>query len=219
MLGINRKVTFDGAMPEYDLSKFTPLEVKAGTLIALHHSNVHFSEHNTSSKSRHAYSLHVVDGSDQHIWQPDNWYAPLSPACSALMPYPQMPCGKHACVVMPEPVALEAFLSHRPALLIASSAGYLTQLLMKGIIFFCRMMVLSNQDMGCCISRSMALLECAGCRDGLISRLSQCCQARVSPQWSRPDAVGSPLLITVSGSVITQHVLPFQDDGCLPSID
>ncbi|KAK9844973.1 hypothetical protein WJX74_009176 [Apatococcus lobatus] len=73
MLGINKKVSFDKAMPEYDLSKFTPLEVKAGTLIALHHANVHFSEHNTSSKSRHAYSLHVVDGSDQHIWQPDNW--------------------------------------------------------------------------------------------------------------------------------------------------
>ena len=73
MLGINNKISFDKAMPEYDLSKFTPLEVKAGTLIALHHSNVHYSEHNTSSKSRHAYSLHVVDGSDQHIWQPDNW--------------------------------------------------------------------------------------------------------------------------------------------------
>ena len=87
MLGINRKVSFDGAMPEYDLSKFTPLEVKAGTLIALHHSNVHFSKHNTSSKSRHAYSLHVVDGSDQHIWQPDNWCAPLSPACSVLLSY------------------------------------------------------------------------------------------------------------------------------------
>ena len=73
MLGIDKKISFDKPMPEYDLKKFTALEVKAGTLIVLHHANVHYSEHNSSSKSRHAYSLHVVDGSDHHKWQPDNW--------------------------------------------------------------------------------------------------------------------------------------------------
>ena len=73
MLGVNKKITFDKSMPDFDLSQFTPLEVKAGTLIALHHSNVHYSEHNTSSKSRHAYSLHVVDGSEDHKWLSDNW--------------------------------------------------------------------------------------------------------------------------------------------------
>ena len=73
MLGIDKKISFDKPFPEYDLKTFTPLEVKAGTLIVLHNSNVHYSEHNSSSKSRHAYSLHVVDGSDQHKWLPDNW--------------------------------------------------------------------------------------------------------------------------------------------------
>jgi ectoine hydroxylase-related dioxygenase (phytanoyl-CoA dioxygenase family) len=55
-------VSFEGAYPEWDLSKFVPLEVKAGTMVLLHGENVHYSAPNTSAVSRHAYSVHFVDG-------------------------------------------------------------------------------------------------------------------------------------------------------------
>ena len=42
---------------EFDLTGAVPLEVKAGTLVLLHHALVHYSAPNTSSKSRHAYSV------------------------------------------------------------------------------------------------------------------------------------------------------------------
>ena len=53
-------------------------QVKAGTLIVLHGSNVHFSHENSSAKSRHAYSVHYIDGSPDVVYPSDNWYA--SPA-------------------------------------------------------------------------------------------------------------------------------------------
>ena len=40
----------------------TPLEVKKGTLVLLHGRLPHYSKENTSNKSRHAYTLHIVDG-------------------------------------------------------------------------------------------------------------------------------------------------------------
>ena len=40
----------------------TPLEVKKGTLILLHGRLPHYSCENKSQKSRHAYTLHVIDG-------------------------------------------------------------------------------------------------------------------------------------------------------------
>ena len=40
----------------------TPVEVKKGTLVLLHGRLPHYSRENTSNKSRHAYTLHVVDG-------------------------------------------------------------------------------------------------------------------------------------------------------------
>ncbi|GBG80967.1 hypothetical protein CBR_g31524 [Chara braunii] len=61
-----------GDLPNYDLSKFRPVEVKAGTAVILHGSVVHNSYENTSSKSRHAYSLHLVE-SDGCTWEKDNW--------------------------------------------------------------------------------------------------------------------------------------------------
>lgn len=48
-------------------------QVKAGTLVLLHHSLVHFSKANTSDKSRHAYSIHVVEGKDGYKYLEDNW--------------------------------------------------------------------------------------------------------------------------------------------------
>jgi phytanoyl-CoA hydroxylase len=48
-----------------------PLEVPAGTLIVLHGLLPHFSGPNRSAKSRHAYSLHVIDASAQY--PAENW--------------------------------------------------------------------------------------------------------------------------------------------------
>ncbi len=48
-----------------------PLEVPAGTLIALHGTLPHWSAPNTSTQSRHAYTLHVIDGRAQYL--DDNW--------------------------------------------------------------------------------------------------------------------------------------------------
>jgi phytanoyl-CoA hydroxylase len=48
-----------------------PLEVRAGTMIVLHGLLPHFSGPNRSAKSRHAYSLHVIDS--QAEYPAENW--------------------------------------------------------------------------------------------------------------------------------------------------
>lgn len=48
-----------------------PLEVEKGTLVVLHGMLPHKSGPNTSSKSRHAYSVHLVDGTA--AYPEDNW--------------------------------------------------------------------------------------------------------------------------------------------------
>jgi len=48
-----------------------PIEVKKGTLVLLHGRLPHYSRENTSNKSRHAYTLHVIDG--DKIYPKGNW--------------------------------------------------------------------------------------------------------------------------------------------------
>jgi phytanoyl-CoA hydroxylase len=48
-----------------------PLEARRGTLIVLHGQLPHLSGPNRSAKSRHAYTLHVIDGACRYL--PDNW--------------------------------------------------------------------------------------------------------------------------------------------------
>jgi phytanoyl-CoA hydroxylase len=48
-----------------------PLEARRGTLIVLHGQLPHLSGPNRSAKSRHAYTLHVIDGACRY--PPDNW--------------------------------------------------------------------------------------------------------------------------------------------------
>jgi phytanoyl-CoA hydroxylase len=48
-----------------------PLEVKKGTLIVLNGLLPHLSRANRSERSRHAYTLHVMDGTSRY--PPDNW--------------------------------------------------------------------------------------------------------------------------------------------------
>ena len=59
---------------------YVPLEVARGTLIALHGALPHKSEPNRSATSRHAYTLHVIDGAASYA--EDNWLqrAPEFPA-------------------------------------------------------------------------------------------------------------------------------------------
>eukprot|EP00257_Ricinus_communis_P019862 XP_015578963.1 phytanoyl-CoA dioxygenase [Ricinus communis] len=65
-------VFFDRPSPAYDQKDFVPIEVKSGSLVVIHGDLIHQSFENQSSKSRHAYSLHVVD-TDGCKWAQDNW--------------------------------------------------------------------------------------------------------------------------------------------------
>lgn len=55
----------------WELEKMIPLEVKRGSVIVLHGLLPHMSKENTSSKSRHAYTLHVISGN--HEYSEENW--------------------------------------------------------------------------------------------------------------------------------------------------
>lgn len=57
-----------------------PLPVRAGALIVLHGALPHKSEANRSDRSRHAYTLHLIDGACDY--PNDNWLrrAPEFPA-------------------------------------------------------------------------------------------------------------------------------------------
>ena len=58
----------DTPLPDQNL---VPLEVPKGTLIVLHGLLPHRSSPNRSAKSRHAYTLHVIDARARY--SPDNW--------------------------------------------------------------------------------------------------------------------------------------------------
>jgi phytanoyl-CoA hydroxylase len=51
--------------------KLVPLEVRKGTLIVLHPLLPHLSRENRSAKSRHAYTLHIIDASVKY--PEENW--------------------------------------------------------------------------------------------------------------------------------------------------
>jgi phytanoyl-CoA hydroxylase len=57
--------------PWPDEAHALPLEVKAGTLVVFHGLLPHYSAQNFSPISRHAYTLHVVDGTSRY--SPRNW--------------------------------------------------------------------------------------------------------------------------------------------------
>lgn len=66
-------VTWPQGRPDYSAHALQPLETPKGTLVLLHGANVHGSNANTSPHSRHAYSMHVVEGAPRFEWLPDNW--------------------------------------------------------------------------------------------------------------------------------------------------
>lgn len=65
-------VKFDRPSPSYNQKDFVPIEVKAGSLVVIHGNLIHQSFENQSTKSRHAYSLHVVDTVGCK-WAAENW--------------------------------------------------------------------------------------------------------------------------------------------------
>ena len=52
-------------------NELIPLEVPEGSLVLLHGALPHMSQANRSARSRHAYALHVIDGTCHY--PPDNW--------------------------------------------------------------------------------------------------------------------------------------------------
>ena len=68
-------IGFEGSYPDWLAGPrgdaFVPIECPAGTLVVLHGENVHYSAPNLSEKSRHAYSVHFVDGGA--AWDERNW--------------------------------------------------------------------------------------------------------------------------------------------------
>ncbi len=61
----------DAPLPEPGDGKLVPLETPAGTLVLLHGQLPHYSGPNRSPKSRHAYSVHLIEGSASY--PADNW--------------------------------------------------------------------------------------------------------------------------------------------------
>jgi phytanoyl-CoA hydroxylase len=59
------------ATPWPSQSEAEPIEVESGTLVVFHGLLPHYSAPNRSDASRHAYTLHVVDGNARYA--PENW--------------------------------------------------------------------------------------------------------------------------------------------------
>jgi phytanoyl-CoA hydroxylase len=76
--GGTRFVTLDESA--WDETRLAPLEVGKGTLVVLHGLLPHLSRANTSARSRHAYSVHVIDA--DCLYPEENWLrrAPDMPA-------------------------------------------------------------------------------------------------------------------------------------------
>jgi phytanoyl-CoA hydroxylase len=58
---------------EYKSQDYIPLPVKEGDLVVLHGALMHMSLENTSPKSRHAYSIHVVDSPPWSTYSARSW--------------------------------------------------------------------------------------------------------------------------------------------------
>jgi phytanoyl-CoA hydroxylase len=78
-LGLGSRFVRDGAGTKFQvlnqinwpLDRLVPLEVKKGTLIVLNGLLPHLSKRNMSARSRHAYTLHLIDGSCEY--PSENW--------------------------------------------------------------------------------------------------------------------------------------------------
>lgn len=64
---------FDRDARTYSDQDFVPLEVANGSLVVLHGALVHRSEENRSPLSRHAFTLHVLEGTPDIRYPTTNW--------------------------------------------------------------------------------------------------------------------------------------------------
>ncbi|XP_069093126.1 phytanoyl-CoA dioxygenase domain-containing protein 1 isoform X2 [Pleurodeles waltl] len=67
--------TFVGSEQRYEDGLFVAAPVRRGGLVLIHGEVVHKSELNTSDRSRHSYSFHVMDAQDTK-WSTENWLQP-----------------------------------------------------------------------------------------------------------------------------------------------
>ncbi|KAF8373669.1 hypothetical protein PRIPAC_80098, partial [Pristionchus pacificus] len=65
-------VEFRGPKPDYTGLPFVPVPVKKGSLVLIHGLCVHKSESNTSDKTRHAYTMHILESKGAQ-WLKENW--------------------------------------------------------------------------------------------------------------------------------------------------
>ncbi|XP_041050412.1 phytanoyl-CoA dioxygenase domain-containing protein 1 [Carcharodon carcharias] len=68
-------IKFIGKEPDYLDDDFIPVPVKKGGLVLIHGQVVHKSASNTSDKSRHVYTFHLMESQDSH-WSEENWLQP-----------------------------------------------------------------------------------------------------------------------------------------------
>lgn len=73
--GTYPRVQFRGSERSYEDSEFVATPVKQGGLVLISGEVVHKSALNTSEKSRHAYTFHIMDSRDTH-WSEENWLQP-----------------------------------------------------------------------------------------------------------------------------------------------
>lgn len=69
--GTEFEVLDDTPFPEPGSDDLVPLEVPAGTLVLLHGLLPHWSDVNRSDRSRHAYTVHIIEGSAEY--PAENW--------------------------------------------------------------------------------------------------------------------------------------------------
>ncbi|XP_026474129.1 phytanoyl-CoA dioxygenase domain-containing protein 1 homolog [Ctenocephalides felis] len=67
---------YDRPAPLYPANNFVECPVKKGTCIVIHGLVVHDSKPNRSTRSRHAYTFHVLDAQDGVDYSKDNWLQP-----------------------------------------------------------------------------------------------------------------------------------------------
>uniref|UniRef100_A0A8C2ULY6 Phytanoyl-CoA dioxygenase domain-containing protein 1 n=2 Tax=Chinchilla lanigera TaxID=34839 RepID=A0A8C2ULY6_CHILA len=73
-----------GSEPDRDDSLFVPAPVQRGALVLIHGEVVHKSAQNLSDRSRHVYTLHLMEA-EGTVWSPENWLQP-----TAELPFPSL---------------------------------------------------------------------------------------------------------------------------------
>lgn len=64
--GCNFMTVSDQKLPLPSKEDYVPVQCKAGSLVLIHNSVLHKSENNRSTKSRYAYTFHVIDGTAKY---------------------------------------------------------------------------------------------------------------------------------------------------------